>query len=166
MFPLAETLQVVGATGAAAAMLQALLTPKDTRRAVAELQRFFSEYAVWFPRPMAMPEIIVRALPERTRGTHNRRDGRSIIMICPDNIRGGVFEVGQTMIHEMVHYANSLDGGSDCDCNGIHSERFKILAEAVGLKCRFDPDVGWGRTSLTTVSRTRIELIDMDAGAF
>lgn len=59
-----------------------------------------------------------------------------------------VEEVVETMIHEMCHYYNKVNGIKDCSGN-VHNKKFKSLAEKVGLVVEKGKSVGWGYTSLS-----------------
>ena len=53
-----------------------------------------------------------------------------------------------TLLHEMVHYYNYINGVQDCSRGGTyHNQRFKQAAEARGLKIDRDPKYGWTLTS-------------------
>ena len=75
-------------------------------------------------------------------------------------------EVVETLLHEMCHYANKIDGVKDCNGN-IHNKKFKKLAERVGLIVEKGKSVGWGYTSLSDELMEYIkEEINPDETAF
>lgn len=145
---------------------------------LAELERFFVAYRVWFNQKMPRPVITIQS-PGRRGGvlgwySHQcwvqAHLGRRLpeINVCPEHLAGDLFEIGHTMIHEMVHYANWRLGHKDCNANQYHNRRFKQRAEEVALECGTECHrrFGWGRTQLTPVARQRIEAIDLDPNAF
>lgn len=59
-------------------------------------------------------------------------------------------EILETLIHEMVHLKNSLDGIQDTSRKGTyHNKRFKSLAESVGLVVEESEKHGYAHTSLS-----------------
>lgn len=57
-------------------------------------------------------------------------------------------DITETLLHEMVHYFNKVNGVKDCSGN-VHNKKFKAAAERVGLVVERDKKVGWGITSMT-----------------
>ena len=57
-------------------------------------------------------------------------------------------EVAATLLHEMVHYYNHVNGIKDCSRgNTYHNRRFKESAEERGLIVRHSEKYGWSHTS-------------------
>ncbi len=55
----------------------------------------------------------------------------------------------ESLVHEMVHHYCALKGIQDCSRNGkYHNKRFKDAAEAAGLVCQKDKQIGWAYTGL------------------
>jgi hypothetical protein len=53
-----------------------------------------------------------------------------------------------TLLHEMCHYWNDLNGVKDCSRgNTYHNRKFKELAEACDLHIEHHPTYGWSITS-------------------
>ena len=53
-----------------------------------------------------------------------------------------------TLLHEMVHYYNYINGVQDCSRgNTYHNKRFKAAAEARGLIVEHSDKYGWSHTS-------------------
>ena len=75
-------------------------------------------------------------------------------------------EVTETLLHEMCHYYNKVEGIKDC--NGqIHNKKFKFLAENVGLVVEKGKSVGYGYTSLSEELNKYInEIVNPDTKAF
>lgn len=75
-------------------------------------------------------------------------------------------EIVETLLHEMVHYFNKLNGIKDCNGN-IHNKKFKQAAEEVGLIVEKDKSTGYGITSLSDELREYIEeMINPDGSMF
>lgn len=56
--------------------------------------------------------------------------------------------VAATLLHEMVHYSNYVNGVQDCSRgNTYHNKRFKAAAESHGLHVEHDAKYGWTITS-------------------
>jgi hypothetical protein len=79
------------------------------------------------------------------------KDGRKTlpeINITADTLKRSVEEICETIIHEMVHYANNVAGVVDCNANQYHNKHFKCKAESFGLKVERVKNKGYARTSL------------------
>jgi hypothetical protein len=77
-----------------------------------------------------------------------------------------VHDIAETLIHEMVHYANALDGIDDCSRNQYHRKSFKERCGTIGLLCEKDGSHGWGQTSLTPALAKIVEAAGIDPEAF
>jgi hypothetical protein len=77
------------------------------------------------------------------------RDGgrpKHEINLSAEYLNGTMYEISNTLLHEMVHYNNSVNGVKDC--NGqIHNKKFKESAEAVGFIVEKSKKYGFGHTS-------------------
>lgn len=67
-------------------------------------------------------------------------------------------DVAETLLYEMCHYYNKMNGIKDCSQN-IHNKKFKASAEKVGLIVEKGKSVGWGYTSMSDELRTFMEEI-------
>ena len=79
------------------------------------------------------------------------KDGKKTlpeINITADTLKRSVEEICETIIHEMVHYANNVAGVVDCNGNQYHNKHFKSKAESFGLKVDKVKNKGYARTSL------------------
>ena len=65
-------------------------------------------------------------------------------------------EIAETLLHEMCHYSNKINGIRDCNGNN-HNKKFKTLAESVGLIVEKGSSVGWGYTSLSDGLKKHID---------
>ena len=70
------------------------------------------------------------------------------ICVCSERLKDDMISIVETLMHEVVHYANASYGIEDCK-RGKHNEHFKELAERVGLKVSKRRGVGWGMTEPT-----------------
>jgi len=75
-------------------------------------------------------------------------------------------EIMETLVHEMVHHANALDGIDDCSRNQYHRESFRDRAESVGLVVEKEGRRGWSKTALSNELKERIQGLKVDAAAF
>ena len=79
------------------------------------------------------------------------KDGRKTlpeINITADTLKRSVEEICETIIHEMVHYANNVANVVDCNGNQYHNKHFKSKAESFGLKVDKVKNKGYARTAL------------------
>ena len=70
------------------------------------------------------------------------------INITADTLKRSVEDVCETLIHEMVHYKNSVEEIVDCNVNQYHNKAFKKRAEEFGLKVERMKNKGYAKTSL------------------
>ena len=68
------------------------------------------------------------------------------ISIDPRFFDRSVNEIIGTLLHEMCHYYNAINGTTDCNGKN-HNKNFKVIAESVGLICEKEKGVGYGLTS-------------------
>jgi hypothetical protein len=79
------------------------------------------------------------------------KDGKKTlpeINITADTLKRSVEEICETIIHEMVHYKNNVQGIQDCNANQYHNKAFKKRAEEFGLKVERVKNRGYAKTSL------------------
>jgi len=79
------------------------------------------------------------------------KDGKKTlpeINITADTLKRSVEDICETIIHEMVHYANNVAGVVDCNANQYHNKHFKSKAESFGLKVERVKNKGYARTAL------------------
>ncbi|NCB47526.1 hypothetical protein EOM81_10985 [bacterium] len=71
------------------------------------------------------------------------------INISAEHLARDIYEVGATLIHEMVHYKNASNNIKDVSRNGTyHNKSFKNTAENCGLIITKLPKIGWSGTAL------------------
>lgn len=79
------------------------------------------------------------------------KDGKKTlpeINITADTLKRSVEEICETIIHEMVHYANNVAEVVDCNNNQYHNKHFKSKAESFGLTVERVKNKGYARTAL------------------
>jgi hypothetical protein len=70
------------------------------------------------------------------------------INITADTLKRTVEEICNTLIHEMAHYKNNVEGIVDCNANQYHNKHFKKRAESFGLTVERLKNKGYARTEL------------------
>lgn len=79
------------------------------------------------------------------------KDGRKTlpeINITADTLKRSIEDICETIIHEMVHYANNVQEIVDCNNNQYHNKHFKSKAEMFGLTVERVKNKGYARTAL------------------
>ena len=127
------------------------------RPALEELERMYKEFAPLFGREMPLPVITIQSKGRKNAlGWHwqdkwqNSEPGKlSEINLCAEHLGRPTEQIAETMLHEMVHHANNLDGISDCTIRQYHNRQFKDRCGDIGLICEKHPSRGWATTSLS-----------------
>jgi hypothetical protein len=148
--------------------------PISLRRAIGELERLAAEMVFWFkPERVPLPVITIQgghrlALGWFAWSRWESRDGGVFdeINFVPEHLGRDVFDIAETLLHELTHLANYSAGVKDCSSNQYHNGRFRDRALAVGLSCERLGKLGWAKTSLTPGLRDRIARLGPDASAF
>jgi len=70
------------------------------------------------------------------------------INITADTLKRDVEDICETLIHEMVHYKNNVEGIADCNANQYHNKHFKKRAESFGLEVEKMKNKGYAITKL------------------
>lgn len=86
------------------------------------------------------------------------------INLSAEHLNRSVNEILQTLIHEMVHLDNYVNGISDCSASQYHNRKFKVAAEKIGLEVEKSKH-GWAHTSLTPGLEFMIRKVRPDAEA-
>lgn len=74
----------------------------------------------------------------------------SEVLITADGLAGSASEVMGTLVHEAAHAIAFQRGIKDTSRQGrYHNQRFKAIAEEIGLDVRRDPGWGWSVTTLS-----------------
>lgn len=79
------------------------------------------------------------------------KDGKKAlpeINITADTLKRDVEDICETVIHEMAHYKNNVEGINDCNANQYHNKHFKKRAEEFGLEVSKLRNKGYALTSL------------------
>ena len=79
------------------------------------------------------------------------RDGTILdeINFVPEHLGRDMFDIAETLLHELVHLANYAAGVRDCFSNQYHNAHFRDRAQSVGLSCERIGAHGWAKTTLT-----------------
>lgn len=78
------------------------------------------------------------------------KDGHFEINVTAEYLNRPISESAGTMLHEMIHLYNHMNGKKDTSRNGhYHNKKFKDAATSHGLLCSKDDTYGWTITSLT-----------------
>lgn len=89
------------------------------------------------------------------------------ICVCPEFFDLGIGEIGDTLLHELVHLYHKQEGIQDVSRGGqYHNKIFKQKAEECGLNVGKCPKNGWSQTSLKPETREFIETLCVDRDAF
>lgn len=111
--------------------------------------------AAFFESALSRPTITIQSTP-RAYGHFSLREDTWIsklgktheINIGAGTLARPIEEVAATLLHEMVHYYNFVNGVQDCSRNGTyHNRKFKKAAEARGLIVQHSEKYGWSHTS-------------------
>ena len=144
------------------------------RPAIEELERIYVAFTPLFKRPMPLPVITIQSKGRKSAlGWHwrdkwqNAEPGKlAEINLCAEYLGRSVEEIAETILHEMAHHANSLDGISDCTIRQYHNQHFKHRCEELGLICEKHPSRGWATTSLSDALKVKVAAMNINADAF
>ncbi|MGN0706936.1 MAG: SprT-like domain-containing protein [Faecalibacterium sp.] len=109
----------------------------------------------FFESALSRPTITIQSTP-KAYGHFSLRDNTWVSKNGPTheiNIGAGTLarpieEVCATLLHEMCHYYNYVNGIKDCSRGGTyHNQRFKESAESHGLIVQHHEKYGWTITS-------------------
>jgi hypothetical protein len=144
--------------------------------AVGELERAFDELKDLFPNKdkFEMPIITVQSQGRKSafgwfcenkwQDEWEKRQ-RPEINISAEYLSRPILDIIQTLIHEMTHYSNNLDGIKDCSPNQYHNKKFAIRCQEIGLIAKSGYR-GWSNTELSPELRERILSLDIREDAF
>ena len=111
--------------------------------------------AEFFESTLSRPTITIQSTP-KAFGHFSLRDDTWIskngqsheINIGAGTLARPIEEVAATLLHEMVHYFNFVEGIQDCSRGGTyHNRRFRECAEEHGLIVAHHSKYGWTITS-------------------
>ena len=111
--------------------------------------------AEFFENELSRPTITIQSTPKAYGHFSLREDtwvsklgGTHEINIGAGTLARPIEEVAATLLHEMVHYHNYVNGVQDCSRgNTYHNRKFKETAEACGLIINHSDKYGWSHTS-------------------
>ena len=109
----------------------------------------------FFENALSRPTITIQSTPKAYGHFSLREDtwisklgGTHEINIGAGTLSRPIEEVAATLLHEMVHYYNYVNGIQDCSRgNTYHNRKFKEAAEARGLHVNHSEKYGWSHTS-------------------
>lgn len=113
--------------------------------------------AEYFESALSRPTITIQSTP-RAYGHFTLNDDTWIssvgisheINIGAGTLSRPIEEICATLLHEMVHYFNYINGVQDCSRgNTYHNKQFKKAAEQRGLTVEHSEKYGWSHTSPT-----------------
>ncbi len=84
------------------------------------------------------------------------------INIAADHLDRDVDGIAETILHEMVHLKNNINGVSDCTPTQYHKKAFKTVAESFGLKVERMKNKGYALTSLGDDARKLVTTYKAD----
>lgn len=115
-----------------------------------------------FESALSRPAITIQSTP-RAYGHFSLRDDTWIskkgatheINIGEGTLARPIEDICATLLHEMVHYHNYVNGVQDCSRGGTyHNRRFRDSAEAHGLMVDHHEKYGW---TITTASNALLQ---------
>ena len=109
----------------------------------------------YFESTLSRPTITIQSTPKAYGHFSLREDtwvsklgGTHEINIGAGTLSRDIECVVATLLHEMVHYYNYVNGIQDCSRgNTYHNKRFKAAAEQRGLCVEHSDKYGWSHTS-------------------
>lgn len=79
----------------------------------------------------------------------------------------GIFDISETLLHEMVHLYNLQNEVQDCSRKGTyHNKYFRQEAGNHGLICSFSKKYGWSHTELTEETKSFIDSLPINPDDF
>ena len=89
-------------------------------------------------------------------------DGFYEINVTAEYLNRPLHEVCATLLHEMVHLGNFMDGVKDVSRGATyHNKKFKTTAEAHGLIIEHTEKYGWTKTSLQDFTKDFIDSLQL-----
>ena len=79
------------------------------------------------------------------------------INITADTLKRSVEEICNTLIHEMAHYKNNVEGIVDCNANQYHNKHFKKRAEEFGLEVTRLRNRGYAKTDVGEKAKNMVK---------
>jgi hypothetical protein len=141
--------------------------------AITELERIFNALVPIFNKDMRKPVITIQTKGRKCcvgwfvgdKWQNDREEPLAEINICAESLARPVLDIGETMVHEMCHQANWLDGINDCTVNQYHNAHFRERAGSVGLICEKSRR-GWAETKASGDLLHELSVLKIDPEAF
>jgi SprT-like family len=141
--------------------------------AITELERIFTALVPLFNKDMPKPVITIQSKGRKRclawfvedKWQNDQEEPLAEINICAESLARPVLDIGETMVHEMCHQANWLDGIKDCTVNQYHNTNFRDRAEGVGLVCQ-KSGRGWADTTAGDELLHDLSALKIDPEAF
>ena len=145
---------------------------KRNQKAIEELYRAFDFFNERFA-DNKLPKVII-TIQEAGRknaygwfGESFWKDGICEQGVCEINLSAEYMgrdshAILETLLHEMAHLKNAINGVRDCTSGQYHNKKFKLAAEEFGLKVKRMGNKGWAFTSLGEDGRVAIEEFNPD----
>ena len=113
--------------------------------------------AEYFESALTRPTITIQSTPKAYGHFSLREDtwvsklgGTHEINVGAGTLSRPIENIVATLLHEMVHYYNYVNGVQDCSRgNTYHNKRFKQAAEERGLSITHSDKYGWSHTEPT-----------------
>lgn len=124
-----------------------------------------------------LPEPLILIVPAKRRpilgycstkpvwGTEGNEDQYEIA-VSAEYLRRGPEDVMGTLLHEMVHYHNALEGVEDCTSTQYHKKAFKTVGETHGLVVEKMKNKGYALTSLDEQAKEWFKTLTINADLF
>lgn len=84
------------------------------------------------------------------------------INLSAEYINRSFYNTMETLLHEMVHLDNIINGINDCSKNQFHNEKFKDRAESIGLLVEKVKQYGWSNTTLSNELKESVDKFIID----
>lgn len=95
------------------------------------------------------------------------QERRYEINIVAEYLNRSVYEVVSTLLHEMVHLYNLVNGIKDVSRGNVyHNKKFKEAAESHGLIIEYNEKLGWSLSRLNDNTKSIVDSMDLNKEAF
>ena len=135
-------------------------------RRIEDMFRFWNE--TYYAR--ALEEPVLSLIPDHRGRAYGwftcykpwkeskEKEGYYEINICADQLERTIEEITGTLLHEMAHLYNHMNGIQDTSRGGTyHNKKFKQTAEDHGLIIEQVPVIGWSKTKINDETKKIIK---------
>lgn len=146
---------------------------------ISELRKIYSAFnAEYFDNDLKEPIIIIQTNGRKkdvmgwctVHEIWNNLDTKEKeyeITICAEFLNRPLYEIGATVLHEMVHLDNIKKGIEDVNKDGrCHNKKFKEAAESKGLIIEKAPKIGWSVSTLNLASKKIMDSLKLNESLF